>query len=137
VVIVPPDRILSFPLIGDVNVTNLTVTDLREVVTKKLSEYVPDATVTVMILEFNYLKAFVIGKVNRPGVFPITMETNVMHILSSAGGFAEWADEKRIMIIRREGEKEVQIRFNYKDYVSGKNLEQNILLKPNDTIVVP
>ena len=89
VVIVPPDRIMSFPLIGDVDVTNLTVKDLREVVTKKLSEYVPDATVTVMILEFNSLTAFVIGKVKRPGVFPITMETTVMHILSTAGGFAE------------------------------------------------
>jgi polysaccharide export outer membrane protein len=61
----------------------------------------------------------------------------VLQALSTAGGFAEWADEKNILIIRREGQKEVQISFNYKDFISGKKIEQNILLKPNDTIVVP
>ena len=61
----------------------------------------------------------------------------VLQAISTAGGFAEWADEKNILIVRKEGAKEVQIRFNYKEYVSGRNLEQNILLKPNDTIVVP
>ena len=61
----------------------------------------------------------------------------VLQVLSTAGGFAEWADEKNIWIIRRERGKEVQIRFNYKEYISGENIEQNIMLKPNDTIVVP
>jgi polysaccharide export outer membrane protein len=61
----------------------------------------------------------------------------VLQALSTAGGFTEWADTKSILIIRREAGKEVQIPFNYKDFIAGKNTEQNILLKPNDTIVVP
>jgi len=61
----------------------------------------------------------------------------VLQALSTAGGFTEWADTKNILIVRREGGKEVQIRFNYKEYIDGRNLEQNIPLKPGDTIVVP
>jgi polysaccharide export outer membrane protein len=61
----------------------------------------------------------------------------VMQALSAAGGFAEWADTKNIMIIRREGGKEIQLRFNYKEFTSGERLEQNIVLKPGDTLVVP
>jgi len=61
----------------------------------------------------------------------------VMQALSAAGGFAEWADPKNIMIIRREGGKEIQLRFNYKEFTSGERLEQNIVLKPGDTLVVP
>jgi polysaccharide export outer membrane protein len=61
----------------------------------------------------------------------------VLQAISAAGGFAEWADTKNIMIVRHEQGKEVQLRFNYKDFVDGKNLQQNILLKPRDTIVVP
>ena len=80
--VVPPDGVISFPLIGDIDVTNLTVPDLRKTVAQKLSEYVPDATVTVVLLQINSLRGYVIGKVNRPGEFPINMETNVMQILS-------------------------------------------------------
>ena len=61
----------------------------------------------------------------------------VLQALSTAGGFTEWADTKNILIIRREGEMEARIRFNYKEFISGKNVEQNILLRTNDTIVVP
>jgi polysaccharide export outer membrane protein len=61
----------------------------------------------------------------------------VLQALSAAGGFTEWADTKNIIIVRREGDKEVQLQFNYKEFTDGRNLRQNILLKPNDTIVVP
>ena len=61
----------------------------------------------------------------------------VIQALSAAGGFAEWADEKNIVIVRKKGDKEVHIPFNYKKYVSGKDIKQNIVLEPQDTIVVP
>ena len=137
VVIVPPDRMLSFPLIGDIDITNLTVAKLREALTKKLSEYVPDATVTVMILEFNYLRAFVIGKVNKPGEFQITMDTNVMQILSMAEGLNPYASEGKIHILRQAEGQSIKIPFNYKEVIKGKNLEQNILLKSGDVVLVP
>ena len=111
-VIVPPDGVISFPLIGNIDVTNLTVRDLRTAVTKKLSEYVPDATVTVILLQMDSLRAYVIGKVNKPGEFPITMETNVMQILSMAGGMAEFAADTKILILRQEGGKTIKIPFN-------------------------
>jgi polysaccharide export outer membrane protein len=136
-VIVPPDGVISFPLIGDIDVTNLTVKDLREVVKRKLSEYVPDATVTVIILQFNSLRAYVIGKVNKPGEFPITMETNVMQILSMAGGLNPFASKNKIVILRRKNTETVKIPFNYKDVLKGENLEQNILLQRGDVVVVP
>ncbi len=136
-VIVPPDGVISFPLIGDIDVANLTVKDLREVVKRKLSEYVPDATVTVIILQFNSLRAYVIGKVNKPGEFPITMETNVMQILSMAGGLNPFASKNKILILRRKNTETVKTPFNYEEVLKGENLEQNILLQRGDVVVVP
>ena len=96
-----------------------------------------DPEVTVIVQESRSRRIYTHGKLRRPGPYLLEPNMTVLQALSTAGGFAEWADEKRILIIRREGGKEVQIRFNYKEYISGNNLEQNILLKPNDTIVVP
>ena len=136
-VVVPPDGVVSFPLIGDTDVTNLTVTALRKTVTKKLSEYVPDATVTVMLLQMNSMRAYVIGKVNKPGEFPITMDTNVMQILSMAGGLNPFASGGAILILRQEDNKTVKIPFNYMEVEYGENLEQNIVLQRGDVVVVP
>ncbi len=136
-VVVPPDGVISFPLIGDINVTNQTVADLRETVRKRLSEYVPDATVTAMLIQINSLKGYVIGKVNRPGHFPIELDTNVMQILSMAGGLNPYASPKNILIVRQEGGNLRKIPFNYNQVEKGENLEQNIILKRGDVVVVP
>jgi len=136
-VLVPPDCVISFPLIGSINVKGLTVEELKEVVTKKLSEYVPDATVTVLLMQVRSLTAFVIGKVNRPSHFPIDLETNVMQILSMAEGLNPFASSGKIIILRREKGKTVKIPFNYKKVEKGQNLEQNIILKRGDVVVVP
>jgi polysaccharide export outer membrane protein len=136
-VIVPPDGIISFPLIGDINVNNMTVGNLRNKVKKKLSSFIPDATVTVMIKEINSLKAYVIGKVNDPGEFPISIDTTVMQILSKAGGLNPFASESKIQIFRRVQGKTVRIPFNYKQVENGKKLEQDIILQRGDVVVVP
>jgi polysaccharide export outer membrane protein len=135
--VVPPDGVISFPLIEAINVTNLTVAELKNVVREKLSEFVPDATVTVMLTEINSLKAYVIGKVNNPGEFPITLESNVMQILSQAGGLTPFASDGNIKILRQRGGKIIKIPFDYGEVEKGKNLEQNILLQPGDVVVVP
>jgi protein involved in polysaccharide export with SLBB domain len=75
--------------------------------------------------------------VTKPGPDPLAPDMTVIQALSAAGGFAEWADTKHVLIIRREGGKETQFKFNYKEYTSGDKLGQNIVLKPGDTIVVP
>lgn len=135
--VVPPDGIIAFPLIDAINVTNLTVTDLQKIVTQKLVEYVPEATVTVMLLEINSLRAYVIGKVNKPGEFPINMETNVMQILAKAEGLNPFASKGGIQIIRQKDNQMLKIPFDYGEVEKGKNLEQNIILQPGDVIVVP
>jgi polysaccharide export outer membrane protein len=135
--VVPPDGNISFPLIGSLKVTNLAVSDLKNIITQRLSEYIPDATVTVMIVEINSLKAYVIGKVNKPGVFPINLNTNVMQILSMAEGLNAFASKGNIKILRQDGGKITKIPFNYGQIERGAHLEQNIILKTGDVIVVP
>ena len=135
--VVPPDGVISFPLIGDLNVKYLTVTDVRKAVTKKLSEYVPDATVSVILVNLNSLKAYVIGKVLKPGQYGITMETSVMQILSMAGGINPFADGKKILILRKINNKTVKIPFNHDQVMKGENLQQNILIQRGDVVVVP
>ena len=135
--VVPPDGIISFPLIGSVNVTHLTVPELRQIVTQKLSEFIPDATVTVMLIEINSLKAYVIGKVKKPGEFFINQATNVMQILAKAGGLTPFASDEDIMILRQKAYQIIKIPFDYGEVEKGKNPEQNIILQPGDVIVVP
>jgi polysaccharide export outer membrane protein len=136
-VIVPPDGVISFPLIGDVNVIGMTVAKLTQTVTKKLSDYVPDATVTVILKAFDSLRAFVIGKVKNPGMYPISLETNVMQVLSMAGGLNPYASENNIHILRQVKGDSVKIPFSYADVLKGRNLKQNIALQRGDVIVVP
>ena len=136
-IIVPPDGMISFPLVEDIDATNLTVPELRKVVKKRLSDYVPDATVTVMLLRANSLTAYVIGKVNKPGQFPVNMETNVMQVLSMAGGLNPYASPNNIIILRQQAGENKKIPFRYKEVKKGENLEQNIILRRGDVVVVP
>lgn len=134
---VPPDGIIAFPLIGEVPVKRLTISQLRERVTKRLADFIPDATVTVILKEINSLRAYVIGKVRRPGQFSIEMDTTVMQLLSMAEGLNPYANESNIYILRQKGGVTVKIPFDYKRMVKGEKLEQNILLNRGDVIVVP
>ncbi len=136
-VVVPPDRIISFSLIGDIDTTDMTVTALREAVTEKLSDYVPDATVTVILRNINSLRAYVIGKVNNPGAFTINMDTNVMQVLAMAGGLNPFASEGKIHVLRQKKNLSIKIPFNYKQVLKGENLKQNIVLQRGDVVVVP
>ena len=136
-VVVPPDGAVSFPLIDAVKATNLTVTGLKTIIKKKLAEYVPDPTVTVMLMEINSLKAYVIGKVNNPGEFQINLDSNVMQILAKAGGLTPFASKSNIMILRKRKGGIEKIPFDYGQVEKGKHLEQNIVLKIGDVVVVP
>ena len=134
---VMPDGRITFPLIGEVVADGQTVNQLKKTISEKLEQYVTAPEVTVIVRESLSRTVYTIGKVNRPGPYPLAPNMTVIQALSVAGGFTEWADTKNILIVRREGGKEVQLPFNYKEFTDGRNLEQNILLKPNDTIVVP
>lgn len=136
-VTVLPDGNISLPLIGEIRAQGRNVTELKNAISSRLRNYVTAPEVTVVVRETNSRRIYTLGKLNRPAPYPLMPGMTVLQALSTAGGLAEWADEKNILIIRREGARDLQLRFNYKDYLSGKNLEQNILLKPNDTVLVP
>ena len=136
-VTVMPDGKITYPLIGEIMAQGQTASELKKVITDKLQNFVTAPEVTVIVKESRSQVLYAIGKLTKPGPYPLAPGMTVMQALSAAGGFTEWADTKNILIVRREGGKETQLHFNYKEFTSGENLQQNILLKPGDTIVVP
>jgi polysaccharide biosynthesis/export protein len=136
-VTIRPDGRISFPLIGDVTASGRSVDELRSIIQDKLKVYVPDAPVSVLPIQINSTKVYVVGKVNQPGVYLMSEPLNVMQLLAMAGGLNAFANEGRIMVLRQEGEEHVAINFDYKRISSGRDLTQNFLLRPNDTIIVP
>lgn len=131
------DGKISLPLIHDVPVVGLTPIQLQEELTRLLSKYVENPTVSVIVEEINSLKIFVVGNVNRPGVFDVKREINVVQAIAMAGGFTEWANKRNITIFRKYGGTEQFIKVNYNKIVSGNHPELNIPLQPGDTINVP
>ena len=136
-VVVRTDGKISLPLIDEVQAAGLTPLQLKEVLTQKFKAYVEDPIVTVMVREARSFKVYITGQVARPGVFSLVGETTILQIIPMAGGFTEWANQKKILIIRREKGQESRMTINYKKIIDGSDLGSNILLKPGDTIIVP
>lgn len=136
-ILVPPDGIIAYPLIGSLQAAGLTVRDLEEKFSRGLKKYLPDTPVTVSLAASQSLTAYVIGKVNNPGQFPIKLDTNIMQILAMAGGLNPYADSKNILVLRKQDGRDTKLIFNYNEVEKGKNLEQNIVLKRGDVVVVP
>ena len=131
------DGKISLPLIHDVYVVGLTPTELKEELTKRLSKYIENPTVSVIVKEINSLKFFIVGNVKRSGVYELDREINVLQAISMAGGFTEWAKKNKLKIFRNHMGVEQLIKINYNKIASGKHPEINIPLQPGDTIVVP
>lgn len=134
-VTVRPDGKISLPLLNDVHVAGLTPESLRVQLLATAKTFVAEPSVSVVVREINSRKVFITGQVARPGAYPLTSPTTVLQLIAIAGGLGEFADPKKITIIR-PGQKE-PIKFNYDDVRKGKNLQQNVLLKIGDTVVVP
>jgi polysaccharide export outer membrane protein len=135
---VRPDGMISLPLINDVQAAGKTPAQLRLAITEKLSSFVKDQLeVTVIVTVMNSQRVYVLGQVVRAGAYPMLPGMNVLQAISSAGGLAQFAKETGIMILRTENGQQVRLPFNYKDVINGRRPEQNITLKPGDTIVVP
>jgi polysaccharide export outer membrane protein len=134
---VRPDGKISLPLLNDVQAAGLTPMELSGVIGDGLKKYITNPQVTVTVAEFNSRRVYVSGEVVRAGAFPLLPNMTVLQALSSSGGFTQFAKLKGIYVLRVEEGKQVKHPFNYKDVVSGKTPEQNILLQPGDLIVVP
>ncbi len=136
-VVVRPDGAFSFPLVGEVQATGKTVEDVRAEVAQRLKKYMPDPVVSVSVLKVTGYKIYVIGKVNKPGEFVTGRFVDVLQALAMAGGVTPFAAENDIRILRRVEGKEYVRNFRYADVRKGRNLEQNIMLRSGDTVVVP
>jgi polysaccharide biosynthesis/export protein len=134
---VRPDGKISLPLLNDVQAAGLTPTQLAEQITMSLKKFVTDPQVTVIVTQINSQRIYIMGEVNRAGAYPLLPQMTVLQGLSSAGGFTQFANLKKIYMFRIEDGKQVKYPFNYKDVVGGKHPEQNVQLKAGDTIVVP
>lgn len=136
-VLVRPDGAFSFPLAGEIKAKNKSVEQVQQELTKRLEMFIPDLVVTVSVLEINGNRVYVIGQVNNPGVFIVNPQVDVLQALSMAGGTTPFADLNDINVLRRENGKQIAIKFRYNDIVKGKRLDQNILLRAGDVVVVP
>ncbi len=134
---VRPDGKISLPLLNDVQAAGLTPMELAANITSGLKKFIADPQVTVIVTEINSRHFYVLGEVGRPGAYPLLPGMTVLQALSGAGGFSQWANLNEIYVLRDEGGKPVRYPFKYKDVLRGKRTEQNIELKPGDTIVVP
>lgn len=134
--VIAPDGKISLPLIGEITAAGLTVDELKDELNKRYQDFINEPHVTVTVREINSLKIYVIGEVLRPGEYKLSSSADVLQALSLAGGFTIYANKSKIKIIRKEGDKKIKINFNYNEVVKGKNLAQNIPLKPGDIIIV-
>jgi polysaccharide biosynthesis/export protein len=130
---VRPDGKISMPLVGDVQASGLTPERLGEQLKQALSNFINSPDVTVSLQNVGSKKFYITGEVNRAGEYTLATPTKVFDALSNAGGFRDFANKKKIIILRGPE----RIKFNYQDILKGKNLEQNIFLENGDTVVVP
>ena len=135
--IVRPDGKISFPLIGDIKVAGHSPTEVKAIIDKKVSVFIPEASSAVIVNQLGSLKYYVVGQVARPGMFNVASSLTVLQALSLAGGLKTFADEDSIIIIRGHGKDAKNIPFDYSRVKKGKHLEQNILLERGDVVLVP
>ena len=137
-VLVRPDGAFSFPLVGEVDARNRSVSQIQKTVVERLGRYISDPVVSVTVKEIKGNKVYVIGQVNKPGEFIVNPRVDVMQALSMAGGATAFAALGDIIILRRApGGVQSSLRFDYNSVVKGRALEQNIELTAGDTVVVP
>ena len=131
-VAVRPDGKITMPLIGEVQAASETPMQLTKTLTELLTKYINNPDVTVFVTEVRSKKYYIICEVNRQGSFPLVTPTTVLEALSNAGGFHEFANTKKIKILR--GDK--VFNFNYNEVTRAKHLEQNLYLENGDKIIV-
>jgi polysaccharide biosynthesis/export protein len=137
VVPVRPDGKISLPLLNDVQAAGLTPAALAAKITDGLKKYVTNPQVTVIVTTINSQRIYVMGEIMRPGAFPMIPGMTVLQAIASGGGFTQYARTKSVYVLRNENGKQVKYPFNYKEVISGKKSDQDILLKPGDRVIIP
>ena len=137
-VLVRPDGKISFPLVGDMQAAGVSIDDLRTELETKIGEYIHGAPVTVMLIESRSAKVSEVGKVQKPGVFPMDGPMSVLQALAMAGGMTPYASTGSVRVVRTDAAgSQRYLSFDYDQVAGGKGLEQNVLLTPGDVVIVP
>jgi polysaccharide biosynthesis/export protein len=132
------DGKISLPLVGELQAGGQTPKQLEQEITKKLTSYIAEPEVTVIVQESRSQRINILGQVARPGTYQLTSSMTALDAIAAAGGCKDFAKQKAIYILRQNPDgTQVRLPFNYKDVIKGKNTAQNIKLEPRDTIVVP
>ena len=135
--IVPPDGNIRFPLAGEVDTTGLSLAEIEKRLGKKLTEFIPDPSVSVSLMASTGNLIYVVGRVTAPGQYVLNRNIDVVQALALAGGMTPFAKKNGITILRVQGGKQSVFHFDYEEIEMGQRLSQNIPLMPGDTIVVP
>jgi polysaccharide biosynthesis/export protein len=136
-VVVRPDGMFSFPLVGDIQAEDRTVEEIRSDLVKRLTRYIPNPNVSAAVTKVLSYKIYVVGRVNKPGEYSIGHHTDVLQAISLAGGLTPFAAENDIKVIRRLKGRQQVFLFRYGDVRKGEDLDQNILLQRGDSVMVP
>lgn len=136
-VVVRPDGKITLRLVNDVVAAGLTTDQLRERLEKEASKFLAEPQATIIVKQINSRRVFTIGEIGKQGPLPMISPLTISQLISVAGGLTEYAQKENIFVKRMEGDKVVTIRFDYSAFMRGRNLEQDILLRPGDTLVVP
>jgi len=135
--LVRPDGGITMPLAGEIDAAGHSVEEVKTVIDQRLAHYLSKPVVTVIVKQTLGNQIFVIGKVTHPGPYPLNRPVDVLQALSLAGGVTPFASVNDILILRRDGPRQITMKFRYSDVEHGRNLPQNILLQSGDTVVVP
>lgn len=131
------DGRISMPLVDDVMAAGKTPMDLKRTVTERLSRFIQDPEVTVIVRSQISKSYYVLGEVRQVGEFELEKDLTLMQAITRAQGFTEWANKRNLVLFRQSGDSEERIDINYRDIVSGSAPEQNLRIQPGDTLVVP
>lgn len=136
IVTVRPDGMITYPLVGEVEVSGLTVSEVEERLSKQLKRQIQDPQVTIILEATHSFRVYVLGEVLQPGVFDLKGPVTVVQALAMARGLTTFASKSKIFVVpaARNG---MRIPFNYDRYLHGEEVEQNVVLRPGDTIIVP
>jgi polysaccharide export outer membrane protein len=132
------DGKISLPLVGEIQASGRTPLQLESDISSRLRNYITAPEVTVIVEQINSKKYNILGYVGKPGAYTLTLSTTVMDAIALAGGFKDFAKSKGVYILRQkpDGTQE-RLNFNYKDFIKGKDLSQNVKVEPGDMIIVP
>lgn len=133
---VRPDGMISMPLLNDVQAAGSTPMKLAETIASKLKKFIQDPQVSIVMTEVNSQRVYLLGEIAKPGAVQLISGLTVLQAISSAGGLSQFANSKKIYVLRNESGTQRKIAFNYKEALKGES-SQNVTLQAGDTIVVP